>query len=220
MNNKTKYTVTTLLSILLGFLGSIATVNFRTLAWPEGFLFPLQPVAISLKNVEIYHEIALLFFLVLLSMLLGKRSTERAGWFFFIFAVSRSARFLFLYLLSGWPSSLASTDLIGLFPTATTSPVWAFLVLSVLVIVLSILIITFSKRIRYLRFRGKELLFLIIGAAFCYASFITDKNFSMRDFSSKEIHADFNWILYTIGCVSIAVGILYFFFHNKKSRQK
>jgi hypothetical protein len=163
-----------------------------------------------------------LIMLFSVAALLGKRSIERFGWFIYNFAIWDIFFYIFLFLLTGWPPSLLTMDLLFLIPTVWTGPVMAPLILSALMIFLGILIINFSKRIRYLRFRTKEFLYLAIGSLACIASFMLEYIlFSQGSTASKQFTpGGFNWIIFGIGALAILIGILMFLFNNKKSRQK
>jgi len=221
MKNKT-FLWSTIFAISMGFFESAAVIYLRKIAYPGGFSFPAQPLSSDLSITEILRELISLIMLFSVSSILGKRRIERFGWFIFNFAIWDIFFYLFLFLLIGWPDSLFTMDLLFLIPVIWTGPVIAPVLLSVLMIFLGLLIINFSKRIRYLGFRTKEFMFLTVGSLICIGTFMLEYllHSQGKTGSTQFQPNDFNWISFGIGFLSILIGILLFFFHNKKSRQK
>jgi len=205
----------------MGFFESAVVIYLRKIAYPSGFAFPLQPLSSDLATIEIFREVFSLVMLYSVSALLGKRSMERFGWFIFNFAIWDIFFYIFLFILSGWPESPFTMDLLFLIPVVWTGPVLAPVILSGLMIFLGILIINFSQRIRYLRFRAKEFLFLSLGSLVCLVSFTLDYILFLKGGTTgKQFVPDrFNWIIFGLGALSILIGILFFFFNNKKSKR-
>jgi len=209
-------------AISMGFFESAVVIYLRKIAYPGGFAFPLKPLSSDLATIEILREAFSLIMLLSVSALLGKRMIERFGWFIFNFAIWDIFYYVFLFLLTGWPESLFTMDLLFLIPVIWTGPVLAPVLLSGLMIFLGLLIINFSKRIRYLRFRPKEFLFLTVGSLTCLFSFMFDNIIYSSGSTTNQGYTPegFNWIIFGVGFLSILTGILLFLFHNKKSRQK
>jgi hypothetical protein len=219
MKSKT-YFWSVVFAISMGFFESAVVIYLRKIAYPGGFAFPLQPLSTDLATTEIFREVFSLIMLYSVSALLGKRSMEKFGWFIFNFAIWDIFFYIFLFILSGWPHSLFTMDLLFLIPVVWTGPVLAPIILSGLMIFLGILIINYSQRIRYLRFRAKEFMFLGIGSLLCLVSFMLDYIlFSNGNTTDKQFVPDrFNWIIFGIGAFLILIGILLFLFNNKKSK--
>jgi hypothetical protein len=209
----------TIFAISMGFFESAVVVYLRAIACPGGFSFPLQPLSPNLATTEILREVFSLIMLFSLACLLGKRGMERFAWFIFNFAVWDIFYYLFLNLLIGWPGSIFTMDLLFMIPVVWAGPVYAPVVLSLLMILLAIPIINYSQHIRYIHFRLKEILFLSLGAIICILSFTLD---SMR-FSggmNKFEPGPFNWVVFGIGALLILIGTLIFIFYNRKSKRK
>jgi len=203
----------------MGFFESAVVVYLRTIAYPGGFSFPLQPLSTDLATTEILRELFSLIMLFSVAYMLGKRAIDRFGWFIYNFAIWDIFYYIFLYLLIGWPNSIATMDLLFMIPVVWAGPVWAPVLLSLLMIFLAVPIIIFSQRIRYMRFRFKEFLFLSLGSVLCFLSFTLD-SFRFSGNMNKFEPGSFNWIVFGIGALTIFIGILMFIFHNKKSRRK
>jgi hypothetical protein len=209
----------TIFAISMGFFESAVVVYLRTIAYPGGFSFPLQPLSTDLSTTEILREIFSLIMLFSVACMLGKRGMERFAWFIYNFAVWDIFYYIFLNLLIGWPDSLATMDLLFMIPVIWAGPVWAPVLLSLLMIFLAIPIIRYSQRIRYIRFRFKEILFLSIGSILCILSFTLD-SIGFSGNMNKFEPGPFNWIVFTIGALMIFIGILMFTLFNRKSKRK
>lgn len=217
--NRKFFLWTTIFAISMGFFESAVVVYLRTIAYPGGFSFPLQPLSTDLATTEFLRELFSLIMLFSVAYMLGKRAIDRFGWFIYNFAIWDIFYYIFLYLLIGWPGSIATMDLLFMIPVVWAGPVWAPVLLSLLMIFLAVPIIIFSQRIRYMRFRFKEFLFLSLGSVLCFLSFTLD-SFRFNGNINKFEPGPFNWIVFGIGALTIFIGILMFIFHNKKSRRK
>jgi len=206
-------------AISMGFFESAVVVYLRTIAYPGGFAFPLQPLSTDLSTTEILRELFSLIMLFSVACLLGKRAIDRFGWFIFNFAIWDIFYYIFLYLLIGWPGSIGTMDLLFMIPVIWAGPVWAPVLLSLLMIFLAIPIINYSQRIRYMRFRFKEILFLCLGSVLCFLSFTLD-SFKHSGNMNKFEPGPFNWIVFSIGALTIFIGILMFTLYNRKSKRK
>jgi hypothetical protein len=208
-------------AISMGFFESAVVVYLRTIAYPGGFSFPLQPLSTDLSTTELLREGFSLVMLFSVSCLLAKRGMERFGWFIYNFAIWDIFYYIFLYLLIGWPQSPGTMDVLFMIPVVWTGPVYAPVILSLLMILLAVPIINYSQRIRYIRFRTKEFLLLLLGSLICILSFTFDSiKFLQGSASGKFVPGPFNWIVFTVGALIILIGTLMFIFHNKKSRKK
>ena len=223
MNFKTFFW-SSLFAVSMGFFESAVVIYLREIAYPGGFSFPIHTLSQNLSATEILREGFSIIMLISVSCLIGKRGIDRFGWFIYNFAIWDIFYYVFLYLLIGWPDSLFTFDLLFLIPVIWTGPVLAPVLLSILMIFLAALIITYSKRIRYLRFRGKELIFLVAGSLICLYSFTIDyirfsKGKPFSDFTQYQPEK-FNWYVFGTGFLLILTGILMFLFFNKKSKKK
>lgn len=209
----------TIFAISMGFFESAVVIYLRTIAYPGGFSFPLHPLSSNLATTEILREAFSLIMLFSVACLLGKRGMERFAWFIYNFAIWDIFYYLFLNLLVGWPDSIFTTDLLFMIPVIWTGPVYAPVLLSLLMIFLAVPIIRFSQRIRYIHFRFKEILFLSLGSVICILSFTLD-SIRFSGGMNKFEPGPFNWIVFFIGILMIFIGILMFIFYNRKSKRK
>ena len=131
----------TVFFIAMAFLESAVVVYLRALYYPEGFDFPLVPMDPVLVNTEVFRELATMVMLLVPGALVTRSALERFAWFCFGFGIWDIFYYVWLKVLLGWPSGLASRDLLFLIPVPWVGPVWAPCVISLGLIALALLIL-------------------------------------------------------------------------------
>ncbi len=206
-------------AISMGFFESAVVVYLRALSQPGGFVFPIPELPSLIEKTEFLREFFSLLMLAAVACLLEKRFMGRFAWFIFNFAIWDLFYYLFLWLLIGWPGSLLTHDLLFLIPVPWTAPVLAPMLLSLLMIALALLVFTHSQKIHYLKFKGNELLFLIVGSLLCLLSFMYDPIFFPEKITGASYQPSaFNWYLFGAGFLLILSGVV--LFHIQKKRTK
>ncbi len=114
-----------LYAVAMGYLEAAVVVYLRALYYPEGFSFPLKPMAPGILGVEIGREAATLVMIFAVSW-----AAARSGWqtligFALVFGVWDVAYYVGLRILLGWPASLFEPDVLFLIPVVWIGPVWA-----------------------------------------------------------------------------------------------
>ena len=214
-------------AISMGFFERSVVIYLREIAYPDGFSFPLQTIKHPLLLIEIFREIFSLIMLISIAFLIGKRGIERFAWFLYNFAIWDIFYYIFLKIFIGWPESFFTMDLLFMVPVVWTGPVLAPIIASVIMILLSIALINFSSKIRYLHFKVKELFFLILGSILIFTSFtinqfiygreinIANSESSIRNYNSEK----FFWPIFVIGIILIIYSIFLFIKRNKKNKK-
>ncbi len=133
-----------------GWVEAAIVVYLRGLFYPEGFALPLHPLAPDMLRVELIRELATLAMLIAIGMLAGRTRWGRAAAFGFAFGVWDLVYYLGLKLSLGWPSSLATWDVLFLIPWPWLGPVYAPATVAVLMIV-------FGARTLCLEMDGRDL---------------------------------------------------------------
>ena len=95
----------------------------RHLAW-NGVTIISEMRRLGVYGTEYGREIATLLLLLGPAMAAGRSGRERLGLYLFTFAVWDETFYLWLKLWTGFPMSLASTDIYFLVPIAWYGPVW------------------------------------------------------------------------------------------------
>jgi hypothetical protein len=222
----------TILTVAFGMVESAVVIYLRELYYPKGFQFPLQITSNLIAVTEVFREAATILMLAAIGMLAGKNPPERFAWFIYSFAIWDISYYLFLYLLTGWPVSLSEWDILFLIPIIWAGPVWAPLLLSVLMILLAFCIRFSSGQNLSAGIKLREWIFLFSGAlivivAFCtdYFIFITSHHRNIAKtqlFFSKEaigyaaqyVPGSFDRILFLFGSLLISIGIVLYAARN------
>jgi len=226
----------TLFSIAMAFLESSVVVYIRALLYPDGFEFPLVIMEKSLAITEIFREAATLVILAGAGMIAGRRFSERFAWFIYCFAIWDLFYYLFLKLLTGWPESILTWDVLFLIPVTWTGPVLSPLIVCGYMLSLSAIVIFFRYRGVDTVIRVWEWILLIAGAliliiAFTwdYSSFILSSYSirelvnlptaeSMFDLATSYLPEKFNWWLFAAGSLPI-MGAITMIFKRWRSAQ-
>jgi hypothetical protein len=87
--------------------------------------------------IEIFREAATIIMLFTFALLVGKKVREKAAIFLLSFAVWDIFYYVFLYVLLGWPASLATLDILFLIPLPWVAPVWVPLLMSTIMIIIA-----------------------------------------------------------------------------------
>lgn len=192
--------------LAMGYLEAVVVVYLREIYYPGGFRFPLVPISVRDLWVEIGREAATLVMLLTIGMLSGKSARRRFAFFLLVFGVWDIAYYLFLKLILGWPAGLGVPDILFLIPVPWVGPVWAPLILSVSMIVLSLVILGGESEARVPRL-ARSLYLLIPGAVVVILSF-TLGSLSRAGASVSAEPAHFAGWLFGVGELLIAGGIL------------
>ncbi|MCO4819069.1 MAG: hypothetical protein KC517_05560 [Bacteroidetes bacterium] len=238
MMNKTrinKYWIIGLFAIAMGLLECAVVVYLRELSFPNGFGFPLQTIGHNLAAVELWREVATLVMLITIGWLCGHNTNTRFGWFIYTFAIWDIFYYVFLKLFLNWPESLLTWDVLFLLPVMWVGPVWAPILLSLIMIVFTIVINHINTNTNRPIGRLNWAL-LISGSLICIVSFCIDfirysqnkiPNFSWTNLFSIEktfnqfyVPADFPVAIFGLGLMLIVSGIIrYYHIHKISSSQ-
>jgi len=218
-----------LFSIAMAYLESAVVVYLREIYYPDGFVFPLTPIKATIAVTEFWREVATLVMLVGIGILTGKSAAQRLAFFLLSFAIWDIFYYVFLYLISGWPSSLMTWDILFLVPVPWVGPVLTPVIVSVLMIALAFCLIRFNKSLN-----KQEWSFSILGSLIIIISWVLDYwNFSstlssaniwnvsasegLFETSNPYIPSSFNWYIFIVGVLIITITILSFYIRNNKN---
>ena len=112
-----------------GLLESAVVVYLReALGATTGAVFPLDlssPNATSLGWIEVGREAATLLMIGAVGWIAGRQPLERLAWAAVVFGAWDIGYYFWLWVFSGWPSSLGTWDLLFLLPLPWVGPVCA-----------------------------------------------------------------------------------------------
>ncbi len=98
-----------------------------------GAIFPLRPVEETgnLAAIEVGREAATLVMIAAVGLLTGRTWIARLAWAAVVFGVWDIGYYAWLNVLTGWPPSLGTLDLLFLLPVPWVGPVWSPVLVSV-----------------------------------------------------------------------------------------
>jgi len=228
----------TLFAGAMGMLESSVVIYLRELYYPTGFQFPLKATSYTVAITEIFRELATLIMLLGIGVLAGKSKHERFAWFIYSFAIWDIFYYVFLYLIISWPVGLGDWDVLFLLPMMWVGPVWAPVILSLLMILLALSILHFSNHRNDASLKLTEWALLITGAIIVIIAFCKDFYlymtthfptvpgdqlfFSKRTFeyAAQYIPSRFDLLLFLFGCVVICSGMGLYVIRNRKSKDE
>lgn len=120
--------------ICFGYIEASVVIYLRLIYYPEGFSFPVVFIEPATAAVELIREAVTILFLWAASSLAFPRFMGRFGCFMFLFGVWDIFYYLFLKIFLGWPESVFTWDLLFLLPLPWAGPVWAPVVVSIMLI--------------------------------------------------------------------------------------
>lgn len=224
----------TLFAIAMGYMEGAVVVYLREIYYPDGFAFPLQPIADTLIVTEILREAATMIMLIAVALLTGRTGTERFGFFIFCFGVWDITYYAVLYFILGWPASLLTWDILFLIPVTWVGPVLGPVINSLSMILLALLISIFTDKNSRTRINPREWVALILGSLVVILSYTEDyvgymmtrysmteilfpkESDKLMDFAAHYIPADFAWWIFIVGEGLILLGIGAFYFRNRR----
>lgn len=211
----------TVFAIAMGFMESAVVIYLRELFYRDGFSFPLRPMPASLALVEVLREAATVIMLVCVGWFAGKNKLQKFAYFNIAFAVWDIFYYVFLYLFLGWPESLFTWDILFLIPFPWVGPVWAPVLLCLLMIAGSVFVVRQTDRLPDYRISPAHWTLLIGGAVICIVAFMWDYLRYHRElwtpgsdselFSEIEgyVPSSFNHSLFFLGFILMCFPVVY-----------
>jgi hypothetical protein len=190
--------------IAMGFLEAAVAVYLRAALGldPSGFA-PVHDTAAfdAFEAVELARELATLVMIVAVGWLAGRGALERLAWAAVIFGAWDIVYYAGLWLIIGWPPSLATWDVLFLVPVPWVGPVWAPLVVSAALIVFGIAATRRLRAGRTIVVGPLRALAALAGGGLVVLSFLVDSNRVM----AGDTSAWSGWPLFGAGMV-LAMG--------------
>lgn len=121
-------------ALAMAYLESAVVVYLQgALGGRVGEIFSLRPelAAGNYILIEVGRELATLVMIGAVGALVGRSGLERLAWAAVVFGAWDIGYYAWLQIFSGWPGSLATTDLLFLIPLPWVGPVWSPVLVSV-----------------------------------------------------------------------------------------
>ena len=177
---RARYGSLVVLALVFGWIEASVVVYLREISLGEGALHAttyLQNLQITLASLpgrlvalEMAREACTLVLLAAVGWLAGRRPADRMGAFVAAFGIWDLTYYAVLRLVSGWPESISTWDILFLIPSPWVAPVWAPVTVATLFVLAgSYLFWTADRRRRY---RWTDIGVLLASACLTLAAFL------------------------------------------------
>ncbi len=219
-----------LFALMMAYFESSVVVYLRTIAYPEGFSFPLSPIPGSILFTEVGREAASLVMIVSVAVLAGTGRRSRFAFFLVIFGVWDIFYYVFLWVLLGWPSSILDWDVLFLIPVMWSGPVLAPVLVSLVMMAVGGTLLLRRPEAPHrgetprtdgtLIMKRADWALLITGALVIFISFIWDYlrflvsysqgsgDFILQEAGMMYTPESFPWLLFGIGLTLAASPVV------------
>ena len=169
------------------------------------------PVAGALGLVEMVREAATLVMLLTVGMLAGRTWPTRLGYTAIAFGVWDILYYVFLVVMTGWPTSLFDWDILFLLPLPWWGPVLAPVSIAVLMVVLGTFVTQSADGPPATSFTSIPWNLAALGIVIALYVFMTDAIHSMPlglDATRQLLPTEFNWPLFCLALGLMAAPAL------------
>jgi hypothetical protein len=202
-----------LFAISMGYLESAVVIYLREIYYPGGFHFPLQPIPGKMTMIELIREAATIIMILAVAAIAARRFWERFAFFIFVFGIWDIFFYLWLKIFVNWPGSLFESDILFLIPSPWIGPVWAPVLISLLMIGAGFLIASLYQS--GLNFKAPFLIWFstLAGIFLILYSFMSD----LAAGRGEGIPKSFSFYLFAAGYLICLIG---FYISYRKSKIK
>ena len=192
-------------SIAMAFLESAVVIYLRELYYPEGFGFPLKSMDETLLLTELFRELATIIMLVSIGYLSSDNKRERFAVFLLSFAIWDIFYYVFLKGFLNWPAGLNDWDILFLLPLPWYGPVWAPVLISIMMILYALLLLNSIKTGFPFKHHIRDILMICTGTALVLYSMMEDaiilnmKGMPIDEIALKHVPESFNLMVYFTG---------------------
>lgn len=163
--------------VAMAFVEAAAVVYLQlALGGQVGAVLPLRPASEtgSLVSIEAVRELATLVMIAAVGLLAGRTSLERLAWAAVVFGTWDVGYYGSLYVVSGWPPSLATLDILFLLPVPWIGPVWSPIVVSAALVAVGLIAARVVRSGRALRLDRRHWLAGALGGVLVVGSYVSD----------------------------------------------
>ena len=114
--------------VAMAYLEAAVVVYLQlALGLQVGAIFPLRPASQmgDLLAIEAGREAATLVMIAAVGLLSGRTWLERLAWSAVVFGIWDVGYYAWLHVISGWPPSLGTPDILFLLPVPWVGPIWS-----------------------------------------------------------------------------------------------
>jgi hypothetical protein len=192
-----------LYAVAMAYLEAAVVVYLRAaLGVPTGTIFPidLSPRGEPFGWIEVGREGATLVMIGAVGWIAGRSPLERLAWAGVVFGIWDIGYYAFLWVLSGWPPSVGTWDILFLLPAPWAGPVWAPIAVSLALIGFGLACAGHLRSGASLRFGRRHLWVLLLGGVIIIASFLLNAGLVLEG----GIPTTFAWPIFLAG---LAIGV-------------
>jgi len=208
----------------MGLLEAAVVVYLRQLYYPEGFSFPLKPMALEGLFIESLREIATVIMLVSVGMAAGRIFSERLAYVLYCFGIWDIFYYVWLKVLLDWPQSFLTWDLLFLVPIVWAGPVAAPITCAFTMVAIGVSILYLHGKGSPAKIGFLEWAVLSLGGAIIFSSFVWEyarimmrgsgisymfslgKDPQLQSAIARHVPDSYNWYLFAIGeCMMLGV---------------
>jgi hypothetical protein len=211
-HRRKRWLVVVLYGVAMAWVEAAVVYYLRTLV---DRLEPYQPnplpIATGLGEAELVRELATLVMLVTVGWLAGTTGRSRLGYALVAFGVWDICYYIFLKVMTGWPSSLVAWDILFLVPLPWWGPVWAPASIALLMILWGTAVTQFERLATPRGPNGKAIGFAALGVVLALYVFMADA-IRVADQGPVALRATlpvwFNWPLFIVALTFMAVPVI------------
>lgn len=210
LSERARWATVAVFAIAMAWVEAACVLYIRTLV---DRIDPYQvnplPINDALGNVELWREASTLVMLAAVGMLAGRTWKRRAGYAAIAFGAWDIFYYVFLRLISGWPKSLFDWDILFLLPLPWWGPVLAPAGIAVVMMVWGTLVTQSDGRDAEVRW---PVALASVGIAIALGVFMVDAWRALpggRDAVLRVLPTTFNWVLFSVALLLIAVPALH-----------
>ncbi len=190
-------------AIAMAYLESAVVVYLRAaLGLTTGDVFPVSFVSAgNLGWIEVGREAATMLMIGGVAWIAGRSPLERLAWAAAVFGIWDIGYYAWLWVFSGWPTSLETWDLLFLLPAPWAGPVWAPITVSVGLVGFGL---AYAARLRagiVVHLTRRRLGVLLLGGLVVVVSFLLNAGLVLDGGTPR----DFAWPIFALG---MAIGMV------------
>ena len=210
LSERARWAVVVVFAIAMAWVEAACVLYIRTLVDRiEPYQANPLPINDALGNVELWREASTLVMLAAVGILAGRTWRRRAGYAAIAFGAWDVFYYVFLRIMSGWPTSLFDWDILFLLPLPWWGPVLAPVGIALVMMVWGTLVTQSDDTTASVRWPVAP---ASVGIALALGVFMIDAWRALpdgRDAVLRVLPTAFNWLLFSVALLLIAVPALY-----------
>jgi hypothetical protein len=204
-------------AVVVAFAAAMAWVESATVYYLRLLVDRVQPyqpdplpIVGALGNVELVREAATLVMLLTTGILAGRTWQRRIGYTAIAFGVWDILYYVFLWIMSDWPTSLFDWDILFLLPLPWWGPVAAPVSIALLMIAWGTLATQWPDRAAAAGLTPAVWISSAIGIVLALGVFMADALIALphgRDAVTRVLPTSFNWPLFAVAVLLMACPV-------------